>query len=74
VNGGEKYKLDLKDNLHLIEPGAEEPVDLLDEDVGGEEGVVLLGPSFHLLHVLVVLLLVVGGHEVDGLLEGPGAV
>jgi hypothetical protein len=65
--------LDLKDNLHLIEFGAEEPVDLLDEDVGGEEGVVLLGPSFH-LHVLVVLLLVVGGHEVDGLLEGPGAV
>ena len=47
---------------HLVEAGAQKPWDLLDESVGGEEGVILLSQSLDLLLVLVQLLQVVGGH------------
>ena len=59
---------------HLVEPGSEEPRDLLDQGVGAEEGVVLLGEALHLLLVLVELLEVVGGHELDALGLGLVAV
>ena len=50
---------------HLVKARAQKPWDLLDESVRGEEGIILLGQAFHLLLVLVELLQVVGGHEVD---------
>ena len=49
----------------LVEPWAEEPGDLLDQGVGGQEGVVLGRQLLHLLLVLVQLLQVVGGHGGD---------
>ena len=55
---------------HLVESGSEQPRDLLDQGVGAEEGVVLLGEALHLLLVLVELLEVVGGHGLEALLLG----
>ena len=52
---------------HLVETRSQEPGDLLDQSVGGEEGVILLGQSLDLLLVLVQLLQVISGHEVDTL-------
>ena len=52
---------------HLVKAGAQKPWDLLDERVGGEEGIILLGQSLDLLLVLVQLLQVISGHEVDTL-------
>ena len=40
---------------------------MLDESVGGEEGIILLGQALHLLLVLVQLLQVISGHEVNAL-------
>merc|ERR1719492_556775 len=51
----------------LVEAGAQKPWDLLDESVGGEEGIILLGQSLDLLLVLVRLLQVISGHEVNTL-------
>ena len=50
---------------HLVQPGAQQSRDLLDQSVGGQEGVVLGGQLLHLLLVLVQLLQVVGGHGGD---------
>ena len=50
---------------HLVETGAQKPWDLLDQSVGGKEGIVLLGQALHLLLVLVQLLQVISRHEVD---------
>lgn len=49
----------------LGETGAEETGDLLNEGLGGDEGVVLAGELLDELLVLVELLQVVGGHGVD---------
>ncbi len=48
--------------FHLVEAGPEEPGDLLDERVRGEESVVSLRQLLHLLFVLVQLLQVVSRH------------
>ncbi len=48
--------------IHLVETGPEEPRDLLDEGIGGQEGVVTLRQLLHLLLVLVQLLQVVSRH------------
>ena len=50
---------------HLVQPGAQQSRDLLDQSVGGQEGVVLGGQLLHLLLVLVQLLQVVSGHGGD---------
>ena len=50
---------------HLVQPGAQQSRDLLDQSVGGQEGVVLGSQLLHLLLVLVELLEVVGGHGGD---------
>ena len=50
---------------HLVETRAQKPWDLLDQSVGGKEGIVLLGQALHLLLVLVQLLQVIGRHEVN---------
>ena len=47
---------------HLVQPGAQQSRDLLDQSVGGQEGVVLGGQLLHLLLVLIQLLEVVGRH------------
>ena len=52
------------------ETGAEETRDLLDEGIGGNEGVVLAGELFDELFVLVEFLEVVGGHGVDAVVLG----
>lgn len=49
----------------LVETGAEETWNLLDERLGGEEGVVFLGQLLHQLLVLVELLEGFGVHEWD---------
>ena len=49
---------------YLVEAGPEQPGDLLDQRVRGEEGVVLLGQLLHLLLVLVEFLQVISGHAV----------
>ena len=54
----------------LVESWAQKPRDLLDQGVGAEESVVLLGEALHLLLVLVELLEVVGGHGLEALLLG----
>ena len=51
--------------VYLVEAGSQEPGDLLDQGVGGEEGVIGGGELLHLLLVLVELLEVVGGHGGD---------
>ena len=55
---------------HLVEAGAQQPGDLLDQGVRAEEGVVALGQPFHLLLVLVELLEVISRHGRDILLLG----
>ena len=50
---------------HLVQPGAQQSRDLLDQSVGGQEGVVLGGQLLHLLLVLIQLLEVVSGHGGD---------
>ena len=50
---------------HLVQPGSQQSRDLLDQSVGGQEGVVLSRQLLHLLLVLVQLLQVVGGHGGD---------
>lgn len=52
------------------ETGAQETGDLLDQGVGGDEGVVLAGEFLDELLVLVQLLQVVGGHGVDAVVLG----
>ena len=47
---------------HLVQPGAQQSRDLLDQSVGGQEGVVLGGQLLHLLLVLIQLLEVVSRH------------
>lgn len=49
----------------LGKTGSEETGDLLDERIGGDEGVVLAGQLLDQLLVLVELLQVVGGHGVE---------
>ena len=49
---------------HLVETGSQEPGDLLDQSVRGEEGVIGGGQLLHLLLVLVELLEVVSAHGV----------
>jgi len=51
----------------LVEAWAQKPWDLLDQSVRGKEGVILLGQTLNLLLVLVQLLQVISGHEVDAL-------
>merc|ERR1712192_46876 len=51
----------------LVEAWAQKPWDLLDQGVRGKEGIILLGQAFDLLLVLVQLLQVISGHEVDAL-------
>jgi len=52
------------------ETGAEETGDLLNEGVGGDEGIVFAGELLDELLVLVELLQVVGGHGVDTMMLG----
>ena len=52
------------------ETGAEEAGDLLDERVGGDEGVVLAGELLDELLVLIEFFQVVRGHGVDGMVFG----
>ena len=47
---------------YLVQPGSQQSRDLLDQSVGGQEGVVLGGQLLHLLLVLIQLLEVVGRH------------
>ena len=54
----------------LGETGAKETGDLLDQGVGGHEGVVLAGEFLDELLVLVQLLQVVGGHGVNAIMLG----
>jgi hypothetical protein len=54
----------------LGETGSEETGNLLDEGVGGDEGIVLLGELLDELLVLVELLQVVGAHGVDAMVLG----
>ena len=51
----------------LVESGAQEPRDLLDQRLGSKEGVVLLGQLLDELLLLVQLLEVVSAHEIDSL-------
>ena len=52
---------------NLVEARAQKPWNLLDESVRGKEGIVLLGQPFDLFLVLVQLLQVISGHEVNAL-------
>ena len=54
----------------LVQAGAEETWDLLDQGLGSQESVVLLSQFLDELLVLVQLLEVVGAHEGDALLLG----
>ena len=51
--------------LTLGQTGTQETGDLLDQSLGGNEGIVLAGQLLDELLVLVELLQVVGGHGVD---------
>merc|ERR1719504_492071 len=51
----------------LVETWTQKPWDLLDQSVRGKESVILLGQALNLLLVLVQLLQVISGHEVNAL-------
>ena len=69
-----QFRLVLAALSHLVKPGTQQPGDLLDQSVGGQEGVVLSSQLLHLLLVLVQLLQVVGGHAGQVLALGLVAV
>ena len=54
----------------LVETGSQQTGDLLDERLGGQEGVVLLGQFLDRLLGLVQLLEVIGAHEGNALRLG----
>ena len=56
--------------LTLGKTGTQQTRNLLDEGVGGDEGIVLLGELLDELLVLVELLQVVGAHGVDAMVLG----
>lgn len=55
----------------LGQTGAKQTWDLLDQGVGGDEGIVLASQLLDELLVLVKLLQVVGAHGIDAAMLGP---
>lgn len=54
----------------FTETGTEKTGDLLDERVGGDEGIILAGQLLDELLVLVEFLQVIGRHSVDAMVFG----